>query len=466
MRDDVKALKLFLEIPPPRPRKRLKAISLFSGAGIGDYGYYLAGFDFVVQVELDGKRAQVGQSNFPSSTWIVGDIRERYENVVETYARRSSAPLDLLIATPPCQGMSSSNPGRGKRGSSLERRYEEKNKLALWAAFVARRLKPRVIVMENVPAFLSAKVHYQGKFERVVDHLGDLLGEDYDFFEAVINVANYGIPQARRRAILVALRKDLAQVEALKREGRMLLPSPTHSEAGEEGAYPWITIREWFEFMNYEPLDSRERELAAGSHPLHKVPDYTRNPDRYLQIRQIPPYSGKSAYENSTCLSCGFENVPLGLATCPACGDILRNRPYVVEEGVPRLIKGFHSSYRRIAPNKPAPTITTNSSHVGSDFKIHPWEHRVLSVLEVADLQTVPRYFNWHPALRRRQVYLIRQVVGEAFPTYFAYLHGKIIYKILRGKYTTTTMARALSESAGAEGASGGDNANLACVSC
>ena len=67
-------------------------------------------------------------------------------------------------------------------------------------------------------------------------------------------------------------------------------------------------------------------------------------------------------------------------------------------------------------PDRPAYTITTNSSHIGSDFKIHPWENRVLSILECADLQSVPRFYDWTRAKEQRTLYLIRNLVGEAFP--------------------------------------------------
>ena len=84
-----------------------------------------------------------------------------------------------------------------------------------------------------------------------------------------------------------------------------------------------------------------------------------------------------------------------------------------------------------MSPGRPAYTITTNSSHIGSDFKIHPWENRVLSILECADLQTVPRFYDWTRAKENRTLYLIRNLIGEAFPTYFTYLHGQVLAKLL-----------------------------------
>jgi DNA (cytosine-5)-methyltransferase 1 len=186
--------------------------------------------------------------------------------------------------------------------------------------------------------------------------------------------------------------------------------------------------------MDYEALDAKDPKSAVGRHPLHFVSHYENKPDRYLQISQIPPDGGGSAYENSTCPQCGAEHVPQKLATCPGCGALMRNRPYVQGKKGPRLIRGFDSSYRRMAPDRPAATVTTNSSHVGSDFKVHPWENRVLSILEVADLQTVPRLFDWTRALREKHNYLIRNVVGEAFPPYFTYLHGRILANLLAGE--------------------------------
>ena len=111
----------------------------------------------------------------------------------------------------------------------------------------------------------------------------------------------------------------------------------------------------------------------------------------------------------------------------------MRNRPYRVENDRARLIRGFHSSYRRMHPDRPAPTVTTNTSHLGSDFKIHPSQNRVLSTLECADLQTVPRTYDWSGALDEGRHYLIRNVIGEAFPTYFAYLHGRMLNRLLSG---------------------------------
>lgn len=426
----IDSLKAFLDQPRPSKTGDRTAISLFSGAGLSDMGYQLAGFRFVVQVELEADRARLGQANFPHSRWLVGDVRKLHREIVATYRATTSQPPDLLVATPPCQGMSSSNPSRGKRHTPAAKVQEERNRLVLELVPIARALRPRIIVAENVRQMLTLSVTYQNAERRALDVLNELL-PGYTVFEGIVNVADYGIPQDRRRAIVVAIRKDEPWVRALGEQNLLPWPRPTHGEAPSDGRLPWITIRKWLEAMAYEPLDSSSPEAAIGTHPLHFVPHYDR--DRYLQVAHIPPYSGRSAYQNETCPSCGHSPVPEGLALCSACGSIMRNRPYVIQDGTPRLVKGFASSYRRMHPDRPAATVTTNSSHIGSDFKIHPWENRVLSILECADLQTIPRFYDWSPALQAGRTYLIRNVVGEAFPTYFTYLHGLVLYSLLSG---------------------------------
>ncbi len=413
-----------------RPKKDLSwtAVSLFSGAGLSDLGYALAGFRFVVQVELDKKRSDIGYHNFPNSQWLTRDVRGNASYIAKAYQQAESEPLDLLVATPPCQGMSTSNPSRGKRKTPRAEALEEKNRLLLEVIPIAHLLKPRIIIIENVRQVLTLEVSNNGDRGTTVDHLRNGL-PNYKVFDTVVNVADYGIPQVRNRALIVAVRKDEKWLNSFAESVPSPVPKPTHAQQPTNGTLPWVTIREWLESMRYPPLDAKSKDAARGKHPLHYVPAY--GTDRFLQISSIPQHSGRSAYENDVCPNCNRGEVPKGLIRCPDCGGVMHNRPYVEREGVPSLIKGFNSSYRRMSSERPAYTITTNSSHVGSDFKIHPWENRVLSILECADLQTVPRFYDWTRATKAHRFYLVRNLVGEAFPPYFTYLHGKFLSNLL-----------------------------------
>ena len=422
------AVQDFIKQERSAPSGRRTAVSLFSGAGLSDLGYEMAGFRFLVQVELDRRRAAIGADNFPASKWVVGDVRSSKNEIVEAYRSATSQRLDLLVATPPCQGMSSSNPSRGKRQTPQAKALEEKNKLILEVIPLAQLLRPRIIVAENVRQVLTLNVGYDKGIGTVTDVLRDHL-QEYDVFSGSVNVADYGVPQIRRRALVVAVHKEEEWIGQAPNPDYPAWPPPTHAEKPLDGRQRWVSVRQWLESLEYETLDARSKDSARGAHPLHFVPAY--GPDRYQQVSQIPAYSGLSAYENDTCLSCDFREIERGLASCPACGDVMRNRPYVERNGQPSLIRGFRSSYRRMSPGRPAYTITTNSSHVGSDFKIHPWEHRVLSILECSDLQTVPRFYDWTRAKQNRTLYLIRNLVGEAFPPYFTYVHGLVLEQIL-----------------------------------
>ena len=427
-------LQTFVEQPrPPQDGSELTAVSLFSGAGLSDLGYELAGFKLIVQVEQEADRSAIGQRNFPDSSWLRQDVRAAREEIERAYRAAANRPLDLLVATPPCQGMSSSNPSRGRRSTNECVPQEDLNKLILELIPAASSLRPRVVVAENVRPVLTLEVSHGGSRRKIVDHLQDGL-PDYDLFAYVVNVADYGIPQDRRRAVVVGLRRDEPCQRRLREGNLDPMPTVTHSRSPSDGQCRWITIRQWMEHMQYEALDSSSVEAAVGKHPLHYVPDYAANPDRYLQISDVPPNSGRSAYENDTCPNCEVAPVRTGVIKCPR-GHVMRNRPYVRKGRSIRLVKGFQSSYRRMAPDEPARTITTNTSHVGSDFKIHPWEHRVLSALECADLQTVPRFFDWSSAMNakpRSKRYLIRNLIGEAFPPYFTFLHGQVLAGLLR----------------------------------
>ena len=125
----IQKLWSFLQRHRPDRTGSHTAVSLFSGAGISDMGYELAGFRFVVQSEINSKRARLGADNFPSSNWIVGDVQRVSDEIINTYNKQTTSPLTLLTATPPCQGMSSLNPTRGKRKTTVAKLQEGKNKL-------------------------------------------------------------------------------------------------------------------------------------------------------------------------------------------------------------------------------------------------------------------------------------------------------------------------------------------------
>jgi len=418
-----------LRVRRPRAKNGLTAVSLFSGGGLSDAGYLAAGFEVVVQAELDPTRAEIGKSNFPDSEWVIGDVRRTSDQIVKAYKAATKRPLSLLVATPPCQGLSSSNPSRGKRATEDARKNAKRNALLLRIIQVAQRLKPRAIVAENVRQILTHEVYWSGTKRTVVEVLKREL-PGYEFWHMPVDMADYGVAQSRTRAVIVGIRKTEKCVKSLRKAQLAPIPAPTHSEGGRDNYKPWVTVRQWCEARAYPRLDASSKASATSDDPLHSVPWYDR--ERYRLIADIPPHSGRSAYDNKTCPNCRRKVAASDRAKCLRCGGVLWNRPIVRGRGRPRLIKGFLSSYRRMRSERPAATITTNSSHIGSDWKIHPYENRVLSARECADLQTVPRWYKWSIALDGGKGYLVRNLIGEALPPYFTYIHGQALTALFR----------------------------------
>lgn len=427
----------FLFRPKMTPADSLTAVSLFSSSGLGDTGYEQAGFRMTVQSELNKHRASLCAENFPNAKVIEGAVAERQDDVIAAYQDQNLGRLQLLSITPPCQGMSSSNPGRGKLSDPDQR--DGRNRLLLDAVPIVHALIPRVVVAENVMQVLKETVSIDSKQQRMVEAFSNKLPQ-YEFFGDTIQMADQGTAQTRKRAVVVGIHRDEACLNFLGTNSLLPWPRSTHSENQAEGTYPWITLKEWLNALGYCTLDARDKLSATcKDDSLHFVPSYVG--DEYTRVADIPPHSGQNAYENPNCRECGRQDVPPQVAHCPYCLSELTNRPYVRESGEFRLIKGFKSSYRRMWPDRPAQTITTASSHVGSDYKIHPWENRVLSVRECSDLQTVPRFYNWQWCFDHGLIYIMRQVIGEALPPWFTYRHGVVLRSLLQGTANTDDFA-------------------------
>jgi len=421
---------------PTAPRDQevhLPAVSLFSNCGAGDLGYRDAGFSFKVMAELDPRRLEVAALNHPGAMAIPGDLRQTWPEVVLAYRTASGGERPaLLAACPPCQGMSSA---RGKRGLGHDAdagSADTRNLLVVVIANVARELMPRLIVVENVPQFFTRKVrHPQTKTPiTAAALLIELLSSEYIAFPTQVELADYGVPQYRKRAFITLVHREEPALGWLRANDATPFPKPTH---GPGGQVAHRTVRTILESSGLPPLDSTRRESAQplGADNLHGVS--VLPPRLYAMVAAIPKNTGRSAWENDLC-GCGQLVSDRNAASCSSCGAVLP-RPVVISAEGPRLIKGFKtSSYRRIRPDKPAATITTGSGHIGSHSTLHPWENRVLSTQECAMLQTFPDSFVWGESLRKWGHSNVRTMIGEAVPPLFTTKHGEILVDLLRGR--------------------------------
>lgn len=402
----------------------LHAVSLFSNCGAGDFGYRRAGFRFDVMAELEPKRLEVCLLNHPDAVGVPGDVRTTWRQVVETYRERTNdAPLSLLAACPPCQGMSSARGLRGFHEDADAGSKDERNLLAVVIAKVANALNPQVIVVENVPEFLVKKVRHPDTLLPVTaaNLLIERLEDRYNVYPILLDMSEFGVPQTRKRTFLTFVRRGTAMWTSLMDRNMAPFPAPWPNEP--------VTVTNALASFGLDALDAAGPNTAGTG--MHSVPVWEE--ERYRMVAAIPPFSGASAWKNDTCLSCDRRETDPEIVVCSRCGSILPKPVVVEEDGGVRLIKGFHTSYKRMAADKPSAAILTASGHIGSHNTIHPYENRTLSVLECAYLQTLDADFEWGASLKKYGHSNVRAMIGEAVPPLFTRQHGGVLRDLLLG---------------------------------
>lgn len=414
-----------------REHEVLTGVSLFTGGGIGDLAVRAAGIHVLVASELLEDRAQVYKANYPETTMVTGDIRVKQRELVE-FARERLAgrELDVLFATPPCQGMSKNGRGKLLNGirAGVKPQFDERNALALTAVEIALELQPKMIVFENVPEMEFTLIERpDGSVGDLLETISELLSPVYSGRWETVEFADYGVPQRRQRLITVFSRVPSLRNHAAA--GRSLLPPRTHSKSGGLFSKPWVSVDE--ALKGIPSLDASRKDLATSKTiPFHRVP--LLDEEKYFWVKHTPP--GKGAFDNqcvnpecveTSNLTHGSQHDASGInrankdtpIRCRSCGKLLP-RPWVTEGQEKRLMSGFTSAYKRMRGDLPASALTRNLSYACSDQKLHPQENRVLSLHEAFILHTVSVYeFNW-TRLDGRQLSdkTIREIIGESIP--------------------------------------------------
>ena len=183
-----------------RSKPFIKALSLFANVGIAEAYLEEIGIEVVVANEIDAKRVDFYKHVYPSVNVIQGDITlsETKKSIVEESTKNG---IEMIIATPPCQGMSTA----GKMDE-----WDVRNTLICHAIELIQTLRPKFVFLENVPQQLTTKISYNGEIMYIPDYVKAALGNDYVFNdEFLIQAADHGVPQVRERAIMLLVRKDL-----------------------------------------------------------------------------------------------------------------------------------------------------------------------------------------------------------------------------------------------------------------
>lgn len=401
-----------------------KGISLFSSAGIGDLGLAANGVEVIASSELIDQRHRLYRTNFPSARCFTGDIWAHKEDLVDHVRRElNGEELFVALATPPCQGMSTNGVGKLLAEIRAGNRppIDERNRLIIPTMDLVTALRPKWLVLENVPGMRNTIIlDRSGEPVNLLDFVRAEIGADYVGASEVVSCSDYGVPQVRKRLITIFTR-DPQGVDYFRRNRGSLLPPRSRAKP--------VTLREAIGHL--PSLDPCFGPTAnTNFHPLHYV--QKMNAEKHWWIRSTP--EGETAFNNQCAAeNCGFEgnsahvdrtaaDRALGqersALVCARCGSLLP-RPSIVDgrTGERRLIKGFHSAYRRMRWDEPARALTRNFPFEASDNKIHPEQHRTLTIYEAMILQTIAEYdysFDVNGKCANRKV--IADVIGESVP--------------------------------------------------
>lgn len=362
------------------PSRDLVAVSIFTGAGGLDIGIERAGFITASAIEFEGRfvetlrlnqklrhpvESQAGHYHFNETNIIHGDIRE----VGAEDLWDDDVPPDLLVGGPPCQSFSSA----GKMGSVNDSRGQ----LIFEFLRIARDLKPRAILFENVRGLVTARGP-KGEPGEVLDHLlGELASIGYSCSVGLLNAADFGAPQRRVRCFIVGLRGSQAPP----------LPTATHAKQAAAHAQatlgfvqkvaPWVTLGDFLR----ENADSDRANWVRPTEAMQR------------QLQDIPDGSG-------------LKSAGVAEATRP----------------------GGHWGYKQggfIADQTlPARTVTGSTSQ--DWIRLADGSLRRLTLAEVAGLQGFPA--DWYLAGSKAQQF---KQVGNAVPTVFGRVLGLTIARCL-----------------------------------
>lgn len=407
-----------------------KVLSLFSSAGIGERGIEAAGLKIIVSNELEKIRSDLYKENHPDVKAICGDIWTEKEHIIHEWKKASDTEPFLIYATPPCQGMSSNGAGKLLREIREGRRANEdpRNRLIIPTMNIVTELRPHWLLLENVPTMDQTIISDEnGKSVKIIDYIAQQLGAGYTGKAEVVNCADYGIPQTRKRLITIFSR-DPEGIEYFQKNGSFL-PATTHTETGGLLKKPWVTLRNAIGGLPELSAETGKNE-RKDFHPYHIVP--ILDEDKRWWIQNTP--EGDTAFNNQCCNpSCLFKgnpshgshykggvhqsnkNTPI---FCERCGALLP-RPTVKDAKTQeiRLIRGFDTAYRRMEWDKPAPTLTQKIHTIASDKKVHPSQNRTLSLYEAMILQTIADYpYKFSIGGKEASRNTICQIIGESVP--------------------------------------------------
>ncbi|MDJ1169114.1 DNA cytosine methyltransferase [Roseofilum sp. BLCC_M154] len=339
----------------------MKAIDLFCGCGGLSVGLKMAGFEVIAGLDIESKYLATFSHNFGQSKAFEADLSQvKPQNLMEKL-KLSAGELDLLVGGPPCQGFSKNVPKKNRSCNNAN------NLLVKTFLEYCEALKPRMILMENVA---EMKNSFNRSYSQ--ETILRLEKQGYTLTPVVLNAADYGVPQRRRRAFFLANREGI----------NFEIPPVTHYAQKnsqvvqfELFSYPaHITV--WEAIGDLPSLDhgAGEIECPYACKPFTKFQKMIRKEQTVVRnhiSRALKPLQYKRLASLKP--GQGLKDLPVDL----------------------QVKGGYSGAYGRLTKDMIAPTITRWVFHPGSGRWGHPIDIRTLTIREIARLQSFPDDFEF-----------------------------------------------------------------------
>ncbi len=352
----------------------IPTIDLFSGAGGLSYGLKEAGLEIKAAVEIDKIASKTYKKNI-GDIILTKDIKDVSGLELLEFAGIKKGEMFVMAGCPPCQGFSSVGP---------RNENDVRNQLVFQFTRLINETEPWFIIMENVPGMAK------GIGKKIFAEVKKELKKEYFIQSDILDSANYGVPQHRKRLVLHGIKKDVFK-KFLPDDFDQLLPEPTHGDPNntDSGLKKWNTVS----------IIKDLPKLKAGE-GIKEIPNHrtmglsSKNIER---IKNTPPNGGsRTSWPESLVLNCHKGKV------------------------------GYNDVYGRMNFDDLAPTITAGCLSYSKGRFGHPEQDRAISAREASRLQTFSDDFEFEGSLSD-----IGKQIGNAVPPKLAKASGKHIKNLI-----------------------------------
>ncbi|WP_285013945.1 DNA cytosine methyltransferase [Lactococcus garvieae] len=358
-----------------------EVVSLFSGGGGLDLGFQSSNYKIIWAIDNDMNAVSTYKENLGDHI-ILDDINEIDINNIPK--------AEIVIGGPPCQSFSLA--GR--------RNVEDARGQLVWRYInIIEKVNPKAFVFENVTGLLSAK---NSEGEKIVDLLKIAFSDlGYDIEMQVLNAADYGVPQRRKRVLIVGLRNG----------NKFVFPQPTHS-VSDKTLLPYVSVEEAL------------GDLPPSVEGINETVEYAVNPQNEYQAHIRT--QGKVSEHFTPTMSDLDKYI---IAHVRPGGNYMDVPADVPSKRIRRLQRegGHTTCYGRMLPDQPSYTINTYFNRPNVGCNIHYKENRLITVREALRLQSFPDSYKIVSKSKQGR----NMIVGNAVPPMLAGVIAKELKKYL-----------------------------------